>query len=59
VLRACGVSDAEAQSSLRFALGRRTTEEEVDFVVEQFSRTIGKTAQQFGPVPSSSARGMG
>jgi cysteine desulfurase len=59
VLRACGVSDAEAQSSLRFALGRRTTEEEVDFVVEQFSRTIGKTAQQFGQVPSPSGRGIG
>ena len=53
VLRACGVSEAQAQSSLRFALGRRTTEEEIDYVVEQFSRTIGK-ARTAGVSPARS-----
>lgn len=42
VLRACGVCPEHAQASLRFALGRRNTEEEIDFVVNQMSRTIGK-----------------
>lgn len=42
VLRACGVCHEQARSSLRFALGRRNTEEEVDFVVNQMARAIGK-----------------
>ena len=29
------------------------------YVVEQFSRTIGKAAQQLGQVPSPSGRGIG
>ena len=54
VLRACGVSEADAQSSLRFALGRRTTDEEIDYVVEQFSRTIGRSrGMGVSPVRSS------
>jgi cysteine sulfinate desulfinase/cysteine desulfurase-like protein len=31
-----------AHRSLRFALGRRNTEAEVDYVVNQIARTIGK-----------------
>lgn len=42
VLRACGVCHQHAQSSLRFALGRGTTAEEIDYVVTQMSRAIGK-----------------
>jgi cysteine desulfurase len=42
VLRACGVCPAHAQCSLRFALGRRNTDEEIDYVVNQISRAIGK-----------------
>ena len=34
VLRALGVDDELAHSSLRFGIGRFTTEEEVDFVLE-------------------------
>lgn len=34
VLRALGVDDELAHSSLRFGIGRYTTEEEVDFVLD-------------------------
>ena len=42
VLRACGVCPEDAQRSLRFALGRRTSQEEIDYVVNQMSRAIGR-----------------
>ncbi|WP_428936718.1 IscS subfamily cysteine desulfurase [Fontivita pretiosa] len=42
VLRALGVPSALAFSSLRFSLGRRNTEEEVDFVIDRLSCTVGK-----------------
>jgi len=35
VLRACGVGDELAHSSIRFGFGRMTTEEHVDFAAEQ------------------------
>jgi cysteine desulfurase len=41
VLTATGVPDRLAFASLRFALGRRNTEEEVDTVIEQLSKAIG------------------
>lgn len=40
VLRALGVDDELAHSSLRFGLGRFTTEEEVDFVVELLEKHV-------------------
>jgi cysteine desulfurase len=40
VLRAMGLSDELAHGSLRFGLGRFTTEEEVDFVIEEVVRNV-------------------
>jgi len=40
VLRAMGVEDDLAHSSLRFGLGRFTTEEEIVYVVEQIRETV-------------------
>ena len=42
VLRALGRSDELAHSSIRFTLGRFSTEEEVDFAIEQIRHNIGK-----------------
>ncbi len=40
VIRALGVSEELAHSSIRFSLGRFTTEEEVDFVVKQVIESV-------------------
>ncbi len=40
VLKAMGVGDELAHSSIRFGLGRFNTEEEVDFVVEKLSSVV-------------------
>ncbi len=42
VLRAMGVPDDLAHSSIRFGLGRFTTEEEVDYAVDLFARKVTK-----------------
>lgn len=42
VLRALGLNDELAHSSLRFSFGRFTTEEEVDYAVEQVRNAVGK-----------------
>jgi len=42
VLRALGVPNDLAGSSLRLSLGKRNTEEEVDFVVNRMADVIGK-----------------
>ncbi len=42
VLRALGRSDELAHSSIRFTIGRFTTEEEIDFAIEQIHQNIGK-----------------
>jgi cysteine desulfurase len=45
VLRALGMGDELARSSIRFGLGRFTTEEEVDFVIDEVVRTVGRLRQ--------------
>ena len=40
VLRALGVGDELAHSSIRFGLGRFNTEEEVDFVVDEVVKAV-------------------
>ena len=42
VLRALGVDDELAHSSLRFGIGRFTTEDEVDFVLELLGKHVGR-----------------
>ncbi len=42
VLRALGVSEAQAHTSIRFGLGRFTTEEEVDFVIKTVVHAVNR-----------------
>ncbi len=42
VLRAIGLEDEIAHSSIRFAIGRFTTEEDIDFAIDKVNNAIGK-----------------
>ena len=52
VLQAMGVSEALAQSSLRFGLGRFNTEEEVDYVRGRVVETV-RNLRELSPVYES------
>ncbi len=42
VLRALGMSDELAHSSIRFSIGRFTTDEDVDYVIESVKKAVSK-----------------
>jgi cysteine desulfurase len=42
VLRSLGRSDDEAQSAIRFSLGRLTTEDEIEFAISHYRRAVEK-----------------
>ncbi len=46
VLRAIGLDDDLARASLRFGLGRFTTEEEIEFTIQAVSETVNRLREQ-------------
>ena len=42
VLRALGRSDSEAQSAIRFSLGRPTSKSDIDFAISQYQNAVAK-----------------
>ena len=57
VLRAMGVADDLAHSSIRFGLGRFTTEEEVDYVVRLFIEKV-KKLREMSPLYEMAKEGV-
>jgi len=48
VLKALGLSDELANASLRFGLGRFTTEDEIDFAIDEISKNLKKLRSEQG-----------
>jgi cysteine desulfurase len=57
VIRALGVSDELAHSSIRFGLGRFNTEEEVDFVTDRVAREV-KRLRDMSPLYEMAREGI-
>jgi cysteine desulfurase len=57
VLRALGVGDELAHSSIRFGIGRFTTEEEVDFVVQLVVREVNRL-REMSPLYEMAQQGI-
>ncbi|MFQ5846563.1 MAG: IscS subfamily cysteine desulfurase [Candidatus Methylomirabilales bacterium] len=57
VLRALGVDDALARSSIRFGLGRWSTEEEVDFTIEKLAERVGRLRAMWSGPPRAKSSG--
>jgi cysteine desulfurase len=57
VLKALGVDDELAHSSIRFGLGRFNTEEEVDYVIDEVVRTVQRL-REISPMYEMARRGL-
>ena len=57
VLRAIGVGDDLAHSSIRFSLGRFTTEEEIDYAVEKVVRAV-RELRELSPLYEMAREGV-
>ena len=57
VLRALGVEDELAHSSIRFSLGRFTTEEEIDYVIEKVVAAV-KQLRELSPLYEMAQEGI-
>jgi cysteine desulfurase len=53
VLRALGRSERLSESSLRFGLGRTTTEEDIDTAVATLARAVSRLRKIAGATPVS------
>jgi cysteine desulfurase len=57
VLKALGVGDERAHSSIRFGLGRFNTQEEVDYVIQEVSETV-RSLRAMSPIYEMVKAGM-
>ena len=55
VLTAMGLSGERARASIRFSLGKQTTEEDIDFVIERVPETVAKL-RELSPLWKGSAQ---
>jgi cysteine desulfurase len=57
VLKALGVPDVRAHGSIRFSLGRFTTEEEVDYAVSRYVPAVAEL-RELSPLYDMAKMGM-